>query len=338
MKTFLISFLFPLQLFAQDLTGIWTGFLFVGENKLPYELVISGDKKKLSGYSLIVFTFGGVENVGLKEMDIKIKRGSISIEDGELIYDNYNTPPRRVKLYGSLAWVGKDTNMALAGTFSTRSLDMRALNENSFKGLIRLKKNRPGTQTKLVSKLNEMNLDPHSPMQAATTKNEIPKEVQKITKQSPTEAKPGQINGSTKQTEVITTNETGKKLEPAAVTTPAADFVKRETDIIQTVAFKSDSIVISLYDNGEIDGDTVSVLLNGNVIIAKQGLTAKAITTTVYTGGLSDSLQLVMYAENLGRIPPNSGLLVVQDGIDRYRIRFSGDLQKNSAIILKRKR
>jgi hypothetical protein len=97
--------------------------------------------------------------------------------------------------------------------------------------------------------------------------------------------------------------------------------------------------VINLYDNGQVDGDTVSVILNGRVIISKQGLTAKAITTTIYiTPDLGDSLQLIMYAENLGSIPPNTGLLTLQDGDDRYDIRFSGDFQKNSAIILKRKR
>src|ERR1041384_8477324 len=125
MKTVLLFFILPLQLFSQDLTGVWTGFLEMGESKLPYELVISGDKKNLSGYSLMTFTFNGVENVGVKTMEIKVKRGSIAIEDGDLIYDNYNTPPKKVKLYGSLAWVGRDTNMTLAGTFATRAIDMR---------------------------------------------------------------------------------------------------------------------------------------------------------------------------------------------------------------------
>jgi len=45
-----------------------------------------------------------------------------------------------------------------------------------------------------------------------------------------------------------------------------------------------------------------------------------------------------MYAENLGIIPPNTGLLIVQEGNNRYEIRFEGNFQKNSAIILKRKR
>jgi hypothetical protein len=118
----------------------------------------------------------------------------------------------------------------------------------------------------------------------------------------------------------------------------AADLARRKTEIIQSVAFKSDSLKISLYDNGEVDGDTVSVVLDNKVIIARQGLTTKAATITVYTGDLGDSVELVMYAENLGRIPPNTGLLILQDGDERYQIRFSGDLQNNSAITLRRKR
>jgi hypothetical protein len=344
MKTLLISFLLPLQVFAQDLTGVWTGFLDMGDSKLPYELVISGDKKNLSGYSLMTFTFNGVENVGLKTMEIKVKRGSIAIEDGELIYDNYNTPPRKVKLYGSLAWVGRDSNMTLAGTFQTRSLDMRALNENSFKGMIHLQKKRTTTQTKLTSKLNEMSLlNELSFMQPATKKIEAKTVSSTTTKQQPKESKTKSketvASTSTKTKDISQPKEIVKQPEKTSVVrASAAEVTNRETEIIQTVVFKSDSLVLSLYDNGEIDGDTVSVVLNGRIIIAKQGLTAKPITTTIQTSDLSDSLQLIMYAENLGRIPPNSGLLILQDGIDRYRIRFSGDLQKNSAVILKRKR
>ena len=97
--------------------------------------------------------------------------------------------------------------------------------------------------------------------------------------------------------------------------------------------------MLSLYDNGTVDGDTVSVVLNGEVIIAKQRLTANAIRTTVHIAPRQgDSLQLIMYAENLGSIPPNTGVLVIQDGNNRNEIRFAGDMQKSSAIILKRRR
>jgi len=45
-----------------------------------------------------------------------------------------------------------------------------------------------------------------------------------------------------------------------------------------------------------------------------------------------------MYAENLGTIPPNSGLLVIEDGPDRYEVGFEGDMKKSSAVKLRRKR
>ena len=343
MKTLLILLALPLKVFAQDLTGIWTGFLDMGDSKLPYELVISGDKKSLSGYSLMTFTFNGIENVGLKTMEIKVKRGSIAIEDGELIYDNYNTPPRKVKLYGSLAWVGRDSNMTLAGTFQTRSLDMRALNENAFKGIIHLKKTRAFAQTNLTAKLKEMDLMKDlSFVKPAIRKTEDKAVSTKTPKESTKESKTnsrGTISPASVKTKNISQPKENQKLEKTAVVAvPAAEVASREIEVIQTVVFKSDSLIISLYDNGEIDGDTVSVLLNGKIIIAKQGLTAKPVTIAIQTSGLGDSVQLVMYAENLGRIPPNSGLLILQDGIERYRIRFTGDLQTNSAIILKRKR
>ncbi|HUS03307.1 MAG TPA: hypothetical protein VMY77_16320, partial [Chitinophagaceae bacterium] len=116
------------------------------------------------------------------------------------------------------------------------------------------------------------------------------------------------------------------------------ELSKRKIETIRTVDFKSDSITLTLYDNGVIDGDSVSVILNGKTIISKKMLTAAALTKTIYiTPELGDSLQLIMYAENLGSIAPNTGLLIIKDGEDSYQIRFAGDLQKNSAIILRRK-
>ena len=304
LKGVLILFLLPIEVFAQDITGTWSGFLQINDTKLPYELVISGDKKSLSGYSMLIFTFDGVENVGVKTMEIKIKRASIAIEDGELIYDNYSTPSRRVKLYGTLVWVGRDSNMTLAGTLFTRSLDMRALNENNFKGNIKLQR-KPLARSKLISKLDEMGLaDKLSFVHSAVKKEIVVMPVKE------------------KETIIKTSN----------------NVARRETEVIRTVLLKSDSLVINLYDNGEIDGDTVSLVLNGNVILSKQGLTDKAIRKTIAASEIGDSSKLVLYAENLGRIPPNSGLLILQDGNERYQIRFSGDLQKNSAVILKRRR
>ena len=117
----------------------------------------------------------------------------------------------------------------------------------------------------------------------------------------------------------------------------AADIATRKIETIQTVEITQDSLVLSLFDNGVVDGDTVSILINGKVIWPRVGLLVKATNKTIYlTPDMGDSIFVVMYAENLGSIPPNTGLLVIRDGGIDHEIRFSGDLKKNSAIILKR--
>lgn len=118
-----------------------------------------------------------------------------------------------------------------------------------------------------------------------------------------------------------------------------ADLSNRKIETIHTVNVTQDSLVLSLFDNGAVDGDTVSVLLNGEIIISKVGLLERAFNKTIYlTPEMGDSIHIILYAENLGSIPPNTGLLVVRDGDKDYEIRFTGDLQKNSAIILTRKK
>ncbi len=119
----------------------------------------------------------------------------------------------------------------------------------------------------------------------------------------------------------------------------AAAFIReRKTVAPQVVDFRTDSLELRLYDNGEIDGDTVSVLLNGELFLARQGLKASAIKKTIYVEPGSDEITLVLYAENLGKYPPNTGLLVVQDGDEIYQIRFSADLQQNASIVFRRKK
>jgi hypothetical protein len=120
--------------------------------------------------------------------------------------------------------------------------------------------------------------------------------------------------------------------------TAATDAGKRRIENIQALYFKSDSLQLTLYDNGEVDGDTVSVIMNGKVIMPKVGLSTNAVKKTIYTQEAGDSIQLVMYAESLGSLPPNTGLLIVYDGNDRYEIRFSGDMQKSSAIVFRRRK
>ena len=118
----------------------------------------------------------------------------------------------------------------------------------------------------------------------------------------------------------------------------AAVVAGRKSEFSQVVSFKSDSLELSLYDNGEIDGDTVSIFMNGEVIMSKQGLKGSAIKKTIYITPGNEDFTLVLFAENLGKYPPNTGLLVVHDGDDVYNLRFSSDFQKSTGIVFRRKK
>jgi hypothetical protein len=361
-RFFLILFFLPLHLFAQDITGIWVGYLEAAGNKLPFELAISGDgKENFTGYSHTIFTFNGIDNIGVKTIELKNKKGNVALEDGELVFSNYTTPPRRVKMVGKMFLRTSDSMLVLNGSFFTRTIDFREPDKTSFTGTIYLRKQKGFPQTKLIAKLEEMGLLhtlSFAPQQyrkkeepaiaAAVIKTADPLPVKKETVNEPQVAEPKtKIKAKQKPKEIIAKKEADKKpvnQNPVTVVAApeikaAAAITKRKTEVIRNVFFTSDSLVLSLYDNGTVDGDTVSVVLNGEVIIAKNGLSANAIRTTIHLGpGKGDSLQLIMYAENLGAIPPNTGVLIIQDGNNRNEIRFAGDMQKSSAIILKRRR
>ena len=116
------------------------------------------------------------------------------------------------------------------------------------------------------------------------------------------------------------------------------DFGKRKIEIIDRLSIYSDSLQFTLYDNGFVDGDTVSIILNGKTIVSRQGLSTNAFTKTIYlTPDMGDSVQIIMYAENLGSIAPNTGLMILNYDKQRREVRFSGDLSKNAAITLRRK-
>jgi len=346
MRVLLVLVLLPLQILSQDLTGLWTGMLQTDGTDLPYEIVISNENGNLTGYSLTIFNIDGIENVGIKAIRLKNKNGSVFIEDEKLIYNNYVTTSRRVKLLGEMLLRVHDTVATLKGPFRTRSLDFREKTP-SVTGIITLQRLHTPTETKLISTLGEMNLlstvrfakaseapiktDIKKDVAAASTKPEKPARKKRPPVDEPKKEK-------TPPVPPVVAAAENKKPPPDTVKA-AADIATRKTEVIQNVFFKSDSLILKLYDHGVIDGDTVSLVLNGKVIAARQRLMGKPIVSVIHvTPDLGDSLLLVMYAENLGTLPPNTGLLVVQDGDNRYEIRFEGTKQKSSGILLTRKR
>jgi len=182
-------------------------------------------------------------------------------------------------------------------------------------------------------------IETEKPVKEKATKTIPLVKAEKVTEQPVVKIKPiEKVEPVKEKATAVTAAVIKKEPEKAIVLTQAAvDINNRVIETIQSVNYASDSLVLTLYDNGEVDGDTVSVLMNGEVIMPMVGLSTNAVRKTIYTRDITDSIKIVMYAETLGSLPPNTGLLIVNDGKDRYEIRFSGDLKKNAAIVFKKR-
>jgi hypothetical protein len=106
----------------------------------------------------------------------------------------------------------------------------------------------------------------------------------------------------------------------------------RTNSLLKTLSITHSTVEIRIYDDGAIDNDTVSVYYDNKLIISKARLTDQAITTHINVEPSDHPHQLVMVAENLGDIPPNTSLLVVIDGDKKYEERIISTEQKNVVI------
>lgn len=325
------------KLLAQDLTGLWKGSLYNDTTKkyYPYQIVITEENGKLSGYSYIVYDINGKPETAVRTLKIKKKDAKLIIEDDDLIYNDYSEPPPKgihKMTIGTVTIV--DTLMTLQGEWHTN----RTKKYLPLSGTFSVQKKYDYKPAELFKKLEELNLT----AKLSFTPKEKPVEQPIVVAVVPKPIKKEQpaivVKETKKPTSVVVKKLVVEKPIPV-VAIAAADVAKRKIVNTQEVFFTADSLTLTLYDNGEVDGDVVSVLLNGKVIFEKAALTTKPNRKTIYIdkAASSDSLQLVMYAENLGSIPPNTGLLVVNDGDATYEVRFSADLQTNAAILLRRK-
>lgn len=111
------------------------------------------------------------------------------------------------------------------------------------------------------------------------------------------------------------------------------DYENRKNNIVKTIKIEQPVFQVDFYDNGEIDGDSISVFFNGKLILSHKKLTDKPLTLTLSVDRNLPQNVITMYAENLGTIPPNTALMIVRDGDKRYEVRMESDLGKSGTVV-----
>jgi hypothetical protein len=129
-----------------------------------------------------------------------------------------------------------------------------------------------------------------------------------------------------------------EKISEAAEKKLKESFEKRNSIYSKDLEIESDSIRISFYDNGDIDGDIISVFLNREPVLVKQELSTRSLNIYLSLDSTREYNEVSMMAENLGKFPPNTALMIVHDGVNRYEVYLSSSLTQNAAVRLKRKK
>ena len=128
-----------------------------------------------------------------------------------------------------------------------------------------------------------------------------------------------------------------KKEEVKVLQEAKAKYNDRTKNILKKIEVSQSSFKVDLYDDGDVDGDIISVYYNGKQIVDNKKLTDKPLSLNLVADAARTENELVIYAENEGEIPPNTALMIVTEGSNRSEVRISSDSKKNGVVIFSKK-
>jgi hypothetical protein len=334
-------------------SGQWKGgfvdnsssFIGFGGEKIDYVLELETQGSEVTGYSYTYFVDGGKRYYTICKL-----RGTLNRTTKELVVTEYertkfNTPPEisncfqthKLKyakensdselLQGN--WIpapNQNGNCGYGRTSLARKIVIRdpvieqkvyvppAKKDQSYRDLNRVEKPVAKQTKPLIKNQNNKTIiatKPHVNSNTETNKNLV-------------------TQRDTLRKEISIVKPPAKKDEPIVASN--LPFEKRVNTLLKTIAIKNQTFTVDFYDNGEIDGDSISVFYNGKLVLSHKMLSYKPITLTLTIDADKEVNELVMYADNLGEIPPNTALMIVHDGENRYEQRIESDLGRNGTI------
>ena len=329
--SFAVCLLFTSFAHAQNITGIWRGTFLTGlgmfQEKYNYEVQINQlPNKALRGvtYSYHLTTFYGkallkgvynptTKNIIFKEDTlVEMRAGFGSSACLFTCYLDYHKDDNVESLQGTFTSV-KITD---GGDCGGGTVYLERVPESEFHKEDFLLKKQPSTKPNSSAPTQtQPSQKPKSPV-ITHRPPPVKKDTSELSIQQPV-PKPPVAKDSTPPVKPV----------PPAIT-------NRENDLVRRIITNSPEIKIELYDNGEIDGDTITVYHNNAVVAYKKLLSKEPITIHVAATEKDNLHEFVMYADNLGKIPPNTALMVITTGGKRYELSISSSLQKNAKVVV----
>ncbi|MFZ9718587.1 MAG: hypothetical protein ACO3BD_04455 [Chitinophagaceae bacterium] len=319
---------------AQKFSGQWTGsFDEKGrpDLKTDYVLEIEAKERSFEGSSITYFVIRGKRYFTICRIKGTIDPLSKTIISTEVERIKANTPPDFKDCFQihTLTYFKKDTIEQLVGVWKPAKPTAGCGGTGST-----LLQRKVFTQKKINSSLqNNIAKKPatkpqeKAPLNSSTSKPSNPlKETEQIIKQQAPVVNAPKKDSASSVAVLPPVSDADKAMKK--------EIEKRENQRYETITLTSPDIEISLYDNAEVDGDIVTVLFNDVVVVSKQPLSKTPIVRKLRAETGKENL-LVMYAENMGRIPPNTAFMRIKNGDQLYKVLLSADEKKNATVVFR---
>lgn len=365
MKVFftLISLLLVLiQVPAQKVTGIWRGYFSsssgvyrdgVREEMYKYEIQIeqlsnNGIKGVTFSYKSTIFygkaKLQGIYNIQSKTLLLKetelidLKVGDKSEPCLMTCYLDYSKVGKLEVFQGTFISTNvKDKGDCGSGKVYLEKVPVSDFAKEDFLKKQKIDSNIPKLGQKEINNakdsLNKKTPSSSNPTSINKQKNALPKSttIPKKQEQIP------QQNTIRKSEELIQTptKPTLDVKEQSKRNNPVPNVLKeRENSLVKTIITDEENIQIDVFDNGTIDNDTISVYHN-NVLIIKNGrLSLTPISFSINNSVTNNIHELIIVAENLGEIPPNTALMVITAGKKRYELFLASNESRNAKVVI----
>ena len=350
---FFLLLLFPvtqLSIHAQNLTGIWRGYFITNAGeKYKLEFQINGSSPNFSSgvsYSYLDVRFYGKatmtgsftrDNKNLKIREIKtveIKNmdgGGACIMNYDLFYEKSGKEEFLEGTFLGKPEVKGRPNPYSWGDCGGGKVYLRRVTtsdvyiEPFLRGKI---KTTPVIINQPPVKKDTVKSKPTTPPVKKPVVNTKPVENKPIVKNNPPI-----VNKPKTDTAVTKINPPPiVKTNPPVIVPKPAVLKNRTNELMKSLIVTNRDIIVKLYDNGEIDDDTISVYLDNKLMLSSKRLSAAPLTIKFTIDEGDSDHELIMVAENLGRIPPNTSLMVVEAGEQRFEVRITSTEQKNAVV------
>jgi len=346
---------FSFASFSQSVTGIWRGY-FIADNGYQYKLefqvkqnasfAVGGvsyswqDDIRFYGKATMTGNYiGASQNFRIREIktvEVKSDGGGTCIMNYNLKYSRSGKEEFLEGTYLGKPEVKDGPNPFEWGQCGAGRVFLRKVTTSEFyiEPSLRPKKAIPGTKEKDNPPVERNRpVTPPPITRKATPKKDVAveKKPNAGTTNKKIVAPPIKINEDS--TKKAAPEITKIPVKPPVIT-PAILKI-RENKLAQSLVLTDPDVTVKLYDNGEIDDDTISVFLNKKLVLSNKRLTASPLILRFKMDEDNDDQELTMVAENLGRIPPNTSLMVVEAGEQRYEVRITSTEQKNAVVRFK---